>query len=651
MIKDIIFYIKRNIYPLLVFLSVITLVYSCASMGSPSGGDYDFDPPKIVRTSPALNATNVTTKKIEIIFDELVQLENVSDKVIVTPPQKRMPQIQAISNKIVVQLKDSLIPNTTYTIDFTDAIVDNNEKNPFENFAFSFSTGDVVDTLAVSGKVLDAHNLEPVKGIYVGLHSDLDDTAFITKPFDRISRTNEKGEFTIRGIAERDYKIFALNDVGRTYIYDNRDNAIAFLDTLISPSYVPAFREDTVFLKNGSIDTIKTVEFTRFIPDNIMLKSFVSSVKRQYLQKHERNAIDQLKISFGAPTQLSELKPLNFKTDNNWHILERSPQNDSLLYWLTDPAIVAMDTLQFQITYNVTDSLYNVSAKTDTLTFINRVKAKAQEKKKKEGEESETIFLSAILQGVSNLFDTVSVTFAEPVYDFDKSKFTLQRLVDTVYVDQEFEVLKNAYNPRIYSFIHKWEPGKSYKLSADSLAFHGFSGLWTDKISTSFNLRKIEDYGDLYIGLAGVEDGVSAFVELLNSSDKPVRKSKVRYQSGEAGVLFMHLMPGKYYARIVIDRNGNGEWDPGDFHKKEQPETVYYCDKFFEVMANWQKEEIWDILSLPIDKQKPLEITKNKPQEKESKRKQRQAQEEKSSKSQQNSNSVNTNLNPGSMLR
>lgn len=648
MIKDFCFYIKKNIGTFLVLLSFVVIVYSCASIASPSGGDYDFDPPRIVRTSPALNATNVMPKKIEIFFDELIQLENVSDKVIVTPPQKRMPQIQAISNKIVVQFKDTLMPNTTYTIDFTDAIVDNNEKNPFENFAFSFSTGDVIDTLAVSGKVLDAQTLEPVKGIYVGLHSDISDTAFITKAFDRISRTNEKGEFTIRGIASKDYKIYALNDVGRTYIYDNRDNAIAFQEELIKPSHTQAFMEDTVFHKNGSVDTIKTVEYTRFIPDNIVLRSFTSSVKRQYLQKHERTGADQIRFVFGSPTQLAEITPLNFDNDRNWGLLERSVGNDSLLYWITDPSIAAIDTLKFRVAYNITDSLYNLEAKVDTLNFINRNRKKTQEKPKdkKKGEE-EVIFLSTILKSATNLYDTVSITFAEPVYDFDKNKFTLQRKVDSLFVDEPFDILENPYNPRMYSFIRKWEPGQTYKLSADSAAFHSYSGLWTNTQSVTFGVRKLEDYGDLYIGLTGIEDGVSAFVELLNTSDKPVQKSKVRYQSGEAGALFMHLMPGKYYARITMDSNANGIWDSGDYYKKEQPEFVYYCDQFFEVMANWQKEELWDIQALPIDKQKPLDITKNKPQEKDSKRKQREAKEEQDKKRQTNNNQTSTNFNTG----
>jgi len=652
MIKDFILYIKERYRPLLLVIMVAAIVYSCANMASPSGGDYDFDPPKIVRTIPALNSTNVMPKKIEIIFDELVQVENVSDKVIVTPPQKKMPQIQAISNKVVVQLKDTLMPNTTYTIDFTDAIVDNNEKNPFENFAFSFSTGDVIDTLAVSGKVLDAQSLEPVKGIYVGLHDDLNDSAFITKPFDRISRTNDKGEFTIRGIASKEYKIYALNDVGRTYVYDNRDNAIAFLDTLISPSHVQAFREDTVFNKAGIVDSVKTVEYTRFLPDNIVLRSFTSSAKRQYFQKHERSTADQVRIIFGAPTQLAEVTPLNFEsTDNSWSVLERSAGNDSLLYWITDPKIVEMDTLKLQVKYNVTDSLYNIVSKTDTLSFIDRNKRKAKEKdnKKKKDEKEEVIFLGASLKGVSNLFDTVAVTFAQPVYDFDKEKFTLQRLVDSVYVDEAFEIMQNPNNPRIYSFIHKWEPGQSYKLFADSAAFHGYSELWTNKLSTTFGIRKLEEYGDLYIGLSGLENGTSAFVELLNASDKPVRKSKVRYQDGEAGALFMHLMPGKYYARITMDKNANGVWDTGDYYKQEEPEIVYYCDKYFEVLANWQKEEHWDIMALPIDKQKPLEITKNKPKEKESRRKQLEEQENKQRKQEKdnrsNENNFNNNLN------
>ena len=193
------------LYSITIALSSLLLFNACANIAAPTGGLYDVDPPRVVRSSPEFNALNNKSSKIEIVFDENIKVEKPMDKVIIAPPQQSFPVIKAQGKKVIVELEDALIPNTTYTIDFTDAIVDNNEGNTLDNFSFSFATGDHLDTLAVSGTVLSADNLEPVQGIYVGIHSNLNDTAFTKIPFDRISRTNSRGKFTIKGIAEGKY--------------------------------------------------------------------------------------------------------------------------------------------------------------------------------------------------------------------------------------------------------------------------------------------------------------------------------------------------------------------------------------------------------------------------------------------------------------
>lgn len=232
----------RNTGLLLAALGMGTLFYSCANMATPNGGPYDEQPPRFVSSTPAPNQTDYKGKKVEILFDELIQIDKPSENVIITPPQMEMPVIRSAGRKVVIELKDTLKPNTTYTIDFTNSIADNNEKNVFENFSFAFSTGDVIDTLEVSGTVLNAENLEPMKGIMVGLHSNLADSAFVSLPFDRTSRTNDKGQFTIRNIAPGTYRLFALNDVNRDYKFDQPGEEIAFLDTLIVPSFEAAIR-------------------------------------------------------------------------------------------------------------------------------------------------------------------------------------------------------------------------------------------------------------------------------------------------------------------------------------------------------------------------------------------------------------------------
>lgn len=223
----------------IALLLVIIGFYACASTGMPDGGPYDETPPKFVRATPEPNATNNKRKKISIEFDEYIKLDKASEKVIISPPQNEAPEVKVSGHRVLVEFFDTLRENTTYTIDFGDAIVDNNEDNPLGNFAYAFSTGEHIDTMEVSGTVLSADNLEPVKGIQVGLHKNLEDSAFVKLPFDRISRTDSRGHFTIRGVAPGKYRIYALMDGNQNYLFDSKTEAVAFLDSLVVPDMRP----------------------------------------------------------------------------------------------------------------------------------------------------------------------------------------------------------------------------------------------------------------------------------------------------------------------------------------------------------------------------------------------------------------------------
>jgi len=630
-------------YTVLSFvLGIIALVaVACASMATPTGGPVDLDPPKVVKTSPGFNATQVTKGKITIEFDENVTIKNPSENVIITPPQKSFPIIQSVNRRLTVELRDTLMPNTTYTIDFTNSIVDNNEENPLENFSYSFSTGDVVDSLAISGKIITADNLEPVKGMYVGLHSNLEDSAFTKIKFERISRTNDAGMFTIRGVAPGRYRLYALDDANRDYMYDNPAEAIAFMETIIEPTSERAVRNDTIFIEpdhdhetetntnqsqppKKEIDTIKAVEYTRFLPDNIVLRSFKSGFQRQYLQKHERNS-QQLSIFFGAPTDMPEVEPLNFEKEN-WAILEKTPKNDTLIYWIKDQNLVAQDTLMLRVTYMKTDSLNQPVPTTDTLKFIDRTRKKDKEKedkkKHKEGEEPPITFL-AINNNLNSNWDTyksINLEFNEPIAgDSLKEKIVLQQKKDSIYEDIPFELVIDSVNPRKYSIRNRWTYGSEYQIRIDSASIYSIYGLWNNKIDQKFKVKNEDQYGQLAIWVEGV-DSIPSFMEILDKSDKPIRKSRVI----DNVAVFKDIDPGTYYVRIILDRNNNGVWDTGDYDKKLQPELVYYMGKSIEMKANFEVEENsppWRIDITSMDSQKPLDITKQKPEDKEARRK------------------------------
>ena len=304
---------KKLLY---LFLTVCAVV-GCARMGSPDGGWYDDKPPRIIKTTPQDRSSNVTDKKITILFDEYVKLEDAMNKVIVSPPQLDMPEIKSTGKKITVQLKDTLKPNTTYTIDFSDAISDNNEGNPLGNYTYTFSTGEQIDTFEVSGYVVNAEDLEPIKGIMVGLYDDLSDTVFKTKPLQRVSRTDSRGHFVIKGVAPGTYRAYALQDMDGNYSFNQMSEMIAFSHQTFVPSSKPDIRQDTIWRDTLHIDSIMRVPFIHYYPDDIALMAFTHVQTTRYLIKSERNDPNQFKIyfSYGNP-ELPRVKGLNFNSDS-----------------------------------------------------------------------------------------------------------------------------------------------------------------------------------------------------------------------------------------------------------------------------------------------------------------------------------------------
>ncbi len=608
---------KRFIYHILYCLGSLLLLYACANIASPTGGLYDVDPPKVVKASPDFNALNNKKKKIEIIFDENIKIQKPMEKVIIAPPQQKFPIIKAQGKKAVVELEDELLPNTTYTIDFTDAIVDNNEGNVLENFSLSFSTGDHIDTLAVSGTVLRAENLEPAQGIYVGVHSNLNDTAFTKLPFERISRTDSRGKFTIKGVSEGEYKIYALNDLNRSYSYDDPQEELAFLDSIFTPSFEPAIRNDTVFIDSLTIDTIYEVKYTRFTPDDILLRSFETGFERQYLQKHERNLPHKLDLLFAAPTKPAEFTLLEpATTSDKWYVKESNATNDTLSIWITDSLVYKADTVKLIVDYLRTDTLNNHILNTDTLSFTQRGR-KPKESKPDKKEEDEEVTIQHLnirdnVQSSHEIYNSLFLEFEQPLVNFDSTKIQLQHEVDSIFNPVEYTLLTDSLNERKYRIKHKWLPGEKYKLLIDSAAFVSHYGLHNNTLEKTFTVKKLEQYGNLLFIISGLPQDKVAYVELLDAQDKPFRK--VRVINNEA--LFMDLNPGKLYARLFIDENEDGIWTTGDYDLKRQPEIVYYNPKWYEIREFTNHEESWDLSERPFDKQKPLDITKNKPEEK-----------------------------------
>ena len=370
---------------LLYICSIALAMIGCARMGQPDGGWYDDDPPKVLSATPADQATNVNTKKITILFDEYIKLTDATNKVIVSPPQLEVPDIKAAGKKIVVELQDSLMANTTYTIDFSDAISDNNENNPMGSYTYSFSTGEKIDTFEVSGYVLDASNLEPIKGIMVGLYNDLADSAFQTKPMLRVSRTDSRGHFVVKGVAPGTYRAYALQDADGDFRFTQKSEMIAFNQQTFEPGSKPDVRTDTVWRDSLHIDALIKVPYTHFLPDDITLLAFTHVLTDRFLIKTERVEANKFSMyfSYGHP-DLPVIKGLNFDS-NDAFVIETNEKQDTIHYWLRDTTLINQDTLRMEINYQISDSTGMLINQTDTIESLAKTPyAKRQKEKAKE---------------------------------------------------------------------------------------------------------------------------------------------------------------------------------------------------------------------------------------------------------------------------
>ncbi len=396
---------KTHLYLILV---LVVLLAACANLGTPDGGPYDEDPPKIVGTSPRFGALNSKSKKIVLMFDENIKLDNPMEKVVISPPQINQPDIDATGKRITITLNDTLKPGITYTIDFSDAIQDNNEGNPMEDYAFTFSTGEVVDSFQVGGYVLDASNLEPMKGLLVGLYkipaddTDVPDSIFKTKEFERVSRTDAAGHFVIKGLdQEAQYRVFALKDQDQNFMFSQKAEMLGFNRRLISPSAKPDIRQDTVWHDSIHYDSIIYKPYTHFYPDDIVLTAFVEDGQRRAFLKSERPQLEKFTIFFTAPdSALPQIKGMNFNEDNAF-VLEANEGKDTLTYWIRDSLIYNNDTLKFLMTYNYTDTLNCLVERTDTMRVLSKVSyEKVQKRKKSEWEEYRKTYIKEYKQSL-----------------------------------------------------------------------------------------------------------------------------------------------------------------------------------------------------------------------------------------------------------
>ena len=633
---------------LLLCLLALLLTAACASIGNPDGGRFDETPPRVVGSSPADGAVNVSKRKVQILFDEYIKLEKASEKVVISPPQIEPANVRADGKRVKVDFYDSLRANTTYTIDFSDAIEDNNEGNPMGQYTFSFSTGDVIDTMQVSGRVLNAADLEPIKGIMVGLYpadSTWNDTLFRTRPFLRVSRTNGEGRFTIKGVKDGAYRVRALEDKDGDFVFSQKNERVAFDTTVYVTGSFPDVRMDTVWRDSLWYDSIRVVPYTHYTPDDVLLLAFLEDGQERHLLKTVYPEPTSFTFYFTAPSDSTpRIKGLNF--DERCLVADASLKNDTVTFWVTDTALIhRQDTLSMILSYMETDTLGQLVVTNDTLDLSPKTtyakiaaerskqieawekdRERRQKKAKKplpyEENPYERTWLEAGFKPSGSLAPNQNVRYLakEPILEVDTTKIHFYVKKDTDWLPAPFLFMPEERSAKSYMLYAEWEPGQKYRFVMDTAAVVSVLEHESKSVRQEFHVRAVEEYGSIFIHVISPDTGV--VVQLLSKNDK-VEAQQRTDKEGNADFFFMK--PGEYYMRCYVDANGNGQWDTGDYASGLQPERVYYFGKPLPLKARWDLRQDWDIRAVDVARQKPMAITKQKP-DKEKKLKNRNAE-------------------------
>ena len=578
-----------------IFLTVLTLA-SCANRGvGPQGGPKDSIPPAPVRSIPVNGTVNFDGQKIDILFNEYIQLNNIGQNLLMSPPQQNPPDVKARGKHVQVIFKDSLRDSTTYTIDFGEAICDFTEKNPIRGYSFAFSTGDIIDTLEVFGAVFNAENLNPMSGMYVGIHDNLSDTAFTTMPFLRIARTDSAGGYRIGNMRAGTYRLYAVDDVSRDY--------------RLTVGESMAFADERVKMPQDSTPSATLPPLFLFQPQQ----------QRLYLQRTLREKQHFIRLLFSSsPDSIPTFRALrpsevdSAANDSAW--IDPTPyvyphysaHRDTVTLWLTDSLAIAQDTLYFEAKYRRTDSLYRLEWFTDTLRAVYRAprltaKAKEAEERKNRNRRLE---LKTNARKNFEIYDTLNLVCSTPLASIEIDSIHLFEKVDTVLKLLSFTLAPHDSLPLQLQFLADLKAGGKYELHVDSGALHDVYGITHIDGKYTLQVKKNEEYSTLRVKISPFNP--QARIQLLNGKDIAVRELPAK----EEGAFFEYLKPETYYLRLYLDENGDGQWTTGSWEEHRQPEPVYYYPDKIQTKSNWDFEEEWDYLSKPQTEAKPRELIK-----------------------------------------
>lgn len=541
--------------------AALLLLGGCATQAVLNGGPRDTEPPKIVQSEPALEATSVSNPVIRLRFDEYVTLNSPTDSIRITPAQQKAPNFTLKGKSLVITLKDSLLPNTTYHIDIQSGVIrDLTENNPMPSCSFVFSTGQAVDSFYIDGTVLDAYTHHPVANACVMLFLNSADSCPLSEASDFFTLTDKKGRFRFENIPNNPYRIYALSDKNFNRIYDRQDEGFAFLPQ--NPQIRPSV-----------MDTADTTDASMLLYLYQEQPDKVKFFKNSSIEKGIHT------FAFNMATDTFLLKSLDGNTPD--YIIERKPSGDTVTVYFYDSGHVANESF-----------LLRYDGGSDTIT-LNPYGNPIGSKYTPDTTRKPLACKAPVKVEIGRQMELV---FSFPLRSVDSSAFFLQEIYrkekDTQTVST-FHLNMNPEQPCRLILDHTLKPSRDYILIIKDSACVAYNGQYNDSLLMRFTIKGKKDYGqtlfrihfpitaDYIVQLA--DDKNNTRYEYLLPSDSLTGDSAV--------VLFPHVAEGKYRLRIIADKNGNRRWDTGKYLLHIQPEPVYYAPKTFEVKNRWTLEE------------------------------------------------------------
>ncbi len=526
----------------LIVLIASLFLFACANIVPPSGGVKDNQKPQILSAEPANYSTLFTSNKIKLALDEFYNLDNPAQQIIISPPVLQQPDYIIAGKKLTIKFNASLLPNTTYNINFGNSIKDFNEGNVQDSFKYVFSTGSEIDSGMITGRVLNASDNIVQEGFSILLYKDLSDSVvFKNKPY-YTGKTNKAGFFTITNIQNGTYKIIALKDNDFDYLFNPESETIAFADTFITINDSSCRKDLTLF-------------------------SFKELATKTVLLDVTNPRLGMIKFIYNKPI-------VNFRFDadiyNKNDVAILNPTKDTISYYYSD--YTRKNTTFFITTNNtikdtITKELFYIKESelpNNNINILNEVSFQ-------KGMNKQSDF--------QDIYKPYTIMLSRPFSIVDSNK--IEVLEDTSSTLVNFSYNQNPKDKRSLAFFYNWKPGMQYQIVLKDGAIQDLFGSKNEDLKQSFKTASMIEYGNIILHNS-IEKDKPYLLQIWNEKGQNIYQNYISSLDKNKTTTIPNLMSGNYRIVVVEDNNLNKKWDSGRYILHQQPEKIYsFGDKIF----------------------------------------------------------------------